>query len=121
MVFIVGSAHLLVLFGILNPFADPPLPADSSDRRRFTGASIVKLDYLKLNNLLETVHILVLGRFSAKSGFGCRIAQGRVENVKTSLTITNDTSQQLLPRSILDQTKIKLIRPSTQNEIYAER
>ena len=121
MVFIVGSAHLLVLFGILNPFADPPLPADSSDSRRFTGASIVKLDYLKLKTLLETVNILVLGRFSTNSGFRRRIAQGRVENVKTSLTITNDTSQQLLPRSILDQTKIKLIRPSTQNEIYAER
>ena len=53
MVFIVGcAAHLRVLFGILNPLGDP-LAADSSDSRRFTAASIVKLDYLKQNTFLK--------------------------------------------------------------------
>ena len=82
---IVGCIHLRVLFGILNPLVDPPLPADSSDRRRFTGASIVHLDYLKLNTLLKNSRYS--WEFSATSGFRQRLGEGGVENVKPGLTI----------------------------------
>ena len=51
-----NNPDLLVLFGILNPFADPLFPADSSESRRFTGASILgSSDYLKQRAFMKTI------------------------------------------------------------------